>query len=344
MFARLKDGIRKQIHDTQESRKEWKTLNLSVKLMDEIEAGNLRAVHRIVSKYKTEQAEGGEGSISQNGWKKIFTHGLFWAAYYGKNEAANILLSNLSASDIDVNHYERYRYVQMPDKLIDEFSPLIAATIGGNTDIVKALCVREEINGDARTFDCRTPLMFAVYHCPAVVPALLATVGTKINAQDWVLPYWAQYPRHGLPASIGSGNTALHHAIIANRNNAGEVPEVITDLLAAPGINLELANSEGFTPLMLAAKSGRLKIARALLDAGASTSGPTIGGATPLSVAKSNDSYHMVKLIEEYQQERNRKEAAERPFRLFWFLCDQRPKPVRTESQPEISRPGLGGL
>ena len=59
-------------------------------------------------------------------------------------------------------------------------------------------------------------------------------------------------------------------------------------LLAAPGVNLALANGNGWTPLMFACRHGHDDIVDLLLRAGASANQRAYDGATALYIAAQN--------------------------------------------------------
>lgn len=84
---------------------------------------------------------------------------------------------------------------------------------------------------------------------------------------------------------------ALHYA--AQWGNAAEVT-----LLVAHGMDPDLRDPDGLTPLMRAARKGKVDVVRALIDAGATTGIEDPGGRTALDLARAARKARVVELLE----------------------------------------------
>ncbi len=73
-----------------------------------------------------------------------------------------------------------------------------------------------------------------------------------------------------------------------------ESPRVVKALLAHPGLNADVANAAGETPLMMAALRGNLEAATELINKGAAVNRP---GWAPLHYAASSNNEALVKLL-----------------------------------------------
>ena len=88
------------------------------------------------------------------------------------------------------------------------------------------------------------------------------------------------------------GMTLLHYAALQGKT------EVVKLLLAAPGINVNLADSYGKTPLILASQNGRTEVVKLLLGApGIDVNRADKDGNTPLRVASKAGKTDVVKLL-----------------------------------------------
>tara|TARA_R110000868_G_scaffold137949_1_gene351650 strand:+ start:772 stop:1452 length:681 start_codon:yes stop_codon:yes gene_type:complete len=76
--------------------------------------------------------------------------------------------------------------------------------------------------------------------------------------------------------------TVLHKAVSDGEETAAR------NILARHSIQLNIADSKGVTPLMIAIHNGNLKVMTLLIEAGARFNGRTLNGDTPLSLAASN--------------------------------------------------------
>ena len=175
---------------------------------------------------------------------------------------------------------------------------LMTATRTGTTDAM-ALLIERGASVDARepTFE-QTALMLAVRENHPAAVAVLIAHGADIDAQTRIGPTPEFSPpckgtgcgsegvginRGGLPdrgrrAATRGGMTPLLYAARDGRLDA-------TRLLVDAGASLELAEANGITPLLMATLNNQLEIARLLLERGANVNVDDFWGRTPLFAA-----------------------------------------------------------
>lgn len=95
------------------------------------------------------------------------------------------------------------------------------------------------------------------------------------------------------------GRTALH--LVAP--HANEDAWMIRDMLALKKASLDLADADGFTPLMHAARAGNLRTVEALVWLGASLRPPTDSVPTPMQLAIDHGHPELVALLDEASPE-----------------------------------------
>ena len=102
--------------------------------------------------------------------------------------------------------------------------------------------------------------------------------------------------------SFGNVNTKInsYEQTLLNLISSTFNLELVQQLLKA-GADPNMANKNGWTPLMFAAKYGQLEIAQSLLAAGADPNRATKDGRTPLMVAKDNKHKDIVLFIKQQQ-------------------------------------------
>lgn len=170
-------------------------------------------------------------------------------------------------------------------------TPLMYAITTGNMDIIKILLdhgAEANVKNSAGT----SPLMYAVdgrvrdnQKMTAIVRMLIAA-GADVNGKDkqgrTVLLFAVQsrnretielLQRSG--AKIGDEVLAFYHTIGVG------TPESVQALISL-GVNIEVRNQFGSTPLMHAARMGRGSIVKVLLDSGANVNVRDAKGFTPL--------------------------------------------------------------
>ncbi|MBL8390671.1 MAG: ankyrin repeat domain-containing protein [Candidatus Accumulibacter sp.] len=115
-------------------------------------------------------------------------------------------------------------------------------------------------------------------------PLQLAAWGGHLEAVQWLLERGAPLDRQGNQWS------ALHYAVF---NGHGKVA---SDLMAR-GANINARAPNGATPLMMAAREGRLELARELLEAGANASLQSDWGDSALTMAMRYNHLRLAKMI-----------------------------------------------
>ncbi len=73
-------------------------------------------------------------------------------------------------------------------------------------------------------------------------------------------------------------------------------------MLRSRKCNVNLSNSQGWTPLQLAARRGELQCVKLLLEAGANVLAKTQAGKTPRELAEANGRGDVVPVLREYEE------------------------------------------
>ena len=168
---------------------------------------------------------------------------------------------------------------------------LMTAARAGNTEAVKLLLANgADVNARERWQE-QTALMWAAGENHAAVVTALIEAGAETGAISRLLPGMPARPRGGDVAQQGvhsnfpkGGLTALLYAV---RQNASAAVEA----LAAGGADLDQADPDGFTPLIIATLNGHYDLAKLLVEKGAGLEVADKGGRTPLYAAVDMNTY-----------------------------------------------------
>lgn len=146
----------------------------------------------------------------------------------GSKEEARILIEkNITASDLNTPNQHGT-------------TPLIAAIIKGNTNLIKLL-LKEGADVNKPNFEKLTPLMYAVFRGDFNFCQLLLENGANLNAVD------------------KNKNTALIFAVLTNQT-------FLVDYFIKKGANIFTANAENRTALDLAKFHGYLEVIYTILN------------------------------------------------------------------------------
>src|SRR5947207_9068830 len=174
---------------------------------------------------------------------------------------------------------------------------LMTASSVGDLNSVKVLLDRgAAVDTRDRTFQ-QTALMFAVRDNHPDVVRLLVERGADVNAKTkqgetpgWILPNSVPGFGHGIGIVRGGlperGSRyfipgALTPLLYAARDGRLEAAKILVDAKA----DLELANADGITPLLMAISNNQIPVARFLIDRGAKINVSDWYGRTPLWTA-----------------------------------------------------------
>ncbi len=162
---------------------------------------------------------------------------------------------------------------------------LMTAARSGSVAAVRTL-LAHGANVNAREgWDQQTALMWAAAENHGDVVGLLVEAGADVNARARVIPGMPERPKGGAVAQQGvhsnfpkGGQTPLLYAV---RQNA--VSSVRA--LAKAGVDLDQADPDGFTAVILATLNGHYDLARLLIELGAGLDATDPTGRTPLYAA-----------------------------------------------------------
>lgn len=98
-----------------------------------------------------------------------------------------------------------------------------------------------------------------------------------------------------MASSNDAFTTPLHWA--AQQGNT----RLVSMILRGRKVNVNLSNSDGWTPLQLAARRGSLQCVKLLLEAGANVHARTQAGKTPRDLAAANGRQDVVPVLELYE-------------------------------------------
>lgn len=231
---------------------------------------------------------------------------LFDAAKEGNAAKVRKLLK----AKADVNYTES---IQLADGVsVDRISPLMAATMAGSLDAVKALVAGggwvNYLNSKAVN-----SLWISAHNGNLEIVKHLAAHGAYLNnsnSED-VTPLMAAAmngyfevvkflveKKVRIDEVHKEGDSALMFAVARGHTD-------IARLLIDAGANVNIRNSFGVTALIISAAEGNDEVARKLLEKKADATVRTVNGLTALDVARSREMHSVADLLEEQGKEQN---------------------------------------
>src|ERR1019366_8686139 len=118
-----------------------------------------------------------------------------------------------------------------------------------------------------------------------ITPLMEAAIAGQVKATRILLDHGAL-----VDAQDSLGNTALMHAAFVNGDTlALATGPKVAKVLVDRGASTAMSNKKGTTPLLSASASGQLEIARLLLAKGATVNQKDKGGSTAIDYANAAD-------------------------------------------------------
>lgn len=210
----------------------------------------------------------------------------------------------------DVNHAES---IPLADGgSVDELSPLMAATMAGSLDTVKALVAGGAWVNYLNSMAVNS-LWIAAHNGNLEIVKHLAAHGAYLNnsnSED-VTPLMAAAMNGHLEvvkflvekkvridAVHKEGDSALMFAVARGHTD-------IARFLIDAGADVNIRNAFGVTALIIAAAEGNEEVARTLLEKKADTTLRTANGLTALDVARAREMHSVADLLEEQGKDQN---------------------------------------
>lgn len=159
-------------------------------------------------------------------------------------------------------------------------TPLLSAVTFGHLKIAEALSESFGINPNLMSQTGETALTMAFLSCPDAVPAILKIPSLNINDVN------------------RAKCSALHYAVRHRADGANYIEQ----LLAMPGIEIDLQDCEGYTPLMMAAKKGAVKTIELLIQAGADIHKKNSSGLNAKEIAVLFRHPEVIDLLDKHEQ------------------------------------------
>lgn len=162
-------------------------------------------------------------------------------------------------------------------------TPVMTAARVGSADVVKLLLAHGGNANAKETLQGQTALMWAAAERHPDVVRVLVEGGADVHARTNIPPE----PRRGMgrPAGGGGGAGAGNAAAAGGIAAAGGANAAAGGNGGANAVTISAANSNGFTPLLFAARVGDIESARVLLQAGADVNEATADGMSALVLA-----------------------------------------------------------
>jgi ankyrin repeat protein len=161
---------------------------------------------------------------------------------------------------------------------------LLAIIIGQNDEVEKYLEAGVDVNETFEWGDIRgmTFLNMAAAASNSEATRMLIEAGADVNQKT------------------SDGATALHYAIQGGKTREDKVIIDVVRVFLDVGANVnEQTESEGLTPLMLAADYGKTGVVKVLMDRGADINAKDRNGRTALMAAQDNGHQDIVNLLKE---------------------------------------------
>jgi ankyrin repeat protein len=267
-------------------------------LVDAAKSGNVQLVRRLI-----------DGRTDVNVAEADGTTALHWAVR-GDHNAAVTLLLRAGASATASNRYGitplslaalngNVAVIEAllsagadPNTTLPEGETvLMTAARSGNSEAVRLLLGSGADVNAREQWQEQTALMWAAAENHAAVVTTLIEAGADLKAVSRLLPGMPARPRGGDVAQQGvhsnfpkGGLTALLYAV---RQNAAAAVQA----LAAGGADLDQADPDGFTPVIIATLNGHYDLAKLLIERGAGLEVADKGGRTPLFAAVDMNTY-----------------------------------------------------
>ena len=173
----------------------------------------------------------------------------------------------------------------------------------GNLEAVKDLVIKHDANvNEIHPITKFQPLHFATFGCHPEVINFLLDRGADINnpAKDLITPlhivsleYGYSLPASQFLASSRDGAELKPNQIIS----AQEGYIAVAKLLLIRGANIEAADIDGNTPLLIVAQKGNVEMFKLLLEKGADVNAQDKCRKTPIHLAARNGNVEMFKLL-----------------------------------------------
>ena len=200
---------------------------------------------------------------------------------------------------------------------LDGDSPLAAAARNGSRDAFKFLLMRADVN--LVNADGQSALWQAARQGHADLVSLLEKADATLRDARGRDALWiASYEGHAKvvevllnreDASVDNMSkqwTFLHAAADQGHSDVLKVALSFKKTLR----HLDAKDSDGRTPLWLAARQGDLRSIRSLLQAGASKTNPASSGREPVDIARLHQHHSAADLIHSYQEETTKRKRA----------------------------------
>ncbi|KAL6406233.1 hypothetical protein AUP68_10402 [Ilyonectria robusta] len=241
---------------------------------------------------------------------------LWWAVQNGHEMVVKLLLENGADTEATDKH--------------SGWTPLLHAAVEGHEAVVKLL-IEKGAKCEAKDNGGRTPLLWAAQNGYGAVVKLLLENGAKTESKD-------NRGRTPLSWAAWGGREAVTKLLLekgADRESddkeCGQTPlswaarngyEAVVELLIEKGAKCEAKDNGGRTPLLWAAQNGYGAVVKLLLENGAKTESKDNCGRTPLSRAAQNGHESVIKLLLENSAELESKDNRGRT-PLLWAARNQ---------------------